>query len=354
MNQPLYIAGPCSAESSEQLRATASQLREISFTYFRAGVWKPRTRPGTFEGHGEKALPWLNEIQHEFGYKIAIEVASSQHVESALKAGIDAFWIGARSVTNPFTVQEIAESLKGVNIPIFIKTPVNPDLKLWIGAVERIENATSSTIHAIHRGFSVYEKLRYRNDPNWQIALDFKIERPDIKLICDPSHMGGRRAYLLELSQIAMDLHFDGLHLEVHHDPSIAWTDAEQQVNGIQLQQLISAIRLKDRNDNTTEQILELRKEIDNLDEKVLTILIERMKIAQKIGTIKSAQNSTIYQAKRWLELKERNVENAKRLGLSEELVVQLLKLIHQEAIRIQASYVQQEDKNEITSGKFS
>ena len=354
MNHPLCIAGPCSAESLEQLRATASQLREITFDYYRAGVWKPRTRPGTFEGHGEKALPWLNEIQHEFGYKVAIEVASTHHVELALKAGIDAFWIGARSVTNPFTVQEIAESLKGVDIPVFIKNPVNPDLKLWIGAVERIENATSATIHAIHRGFSVYEKLRYRNDPNWQIALDFKIERPDLKLICDPSHMGGSREYLFELSQIAMDLHFDGLHLEVHHEPSLAWTDADQQVNGKQLQQLLSAIRFKDRNDNTTEQILELRQEIDDLDEKVLSVLIERMKIVQKIGTIKSVQNSTIYQAKRWIDLKKRNIETAKKLGLSEDLVVQLLKLIHQEAIRIQASFVQQGDSNEISSGKFS
>ena len=341
MENTLYIAGPCSAESLEQLTATAIQLTDIPFMYFRAGVWKPRTRPGSFEGHGAKALPWLNEIQQQFGYKVAIEVASAHHVELALKSGIDAFWIGARSVTNPFTVQEIADSLKGVDIPVFIKNPVNPDLKLWIGAIERVEKATNHALHAIHRGFSVYEKLRYRNDPNWQIALDFKIERPDIPLISDPSHMGGSRALLLELSQIAMDLHFDGLHLEVHHDPLNAWTDAEQQVNGLELLQILSNIRFRDRTDLLTKEILDLRKLIDILDSRVLEILAERMHIADQIGQLKSENNTTIYQAKRWMELRERNVQKAKQLGLSTEMVSQLLKLIHQEAIRIQASYIQ-------------
>jgi len=340
MDQPLYIAGPCSAESLDQLIAAAHELNGIPFKYFRAGVWKPRTRPGSFEGHGIKALPWLNEIQQKFDYKIAIEVASALHVEQALKAGIDAFWIGARSVTNPFTVQEIADSLRGVNIPLFIKNPVNPDLKLWIGAVERIEHASKAQIHAIHRGFSVYEKLRYRNDPNWQIALDFKIERPDLALICDPSHMGGNRDVLLELSQIAMDLHFDGLHLEVHHHPQSALTDAEQQLTGKELNQLLSNLRLRNRVDLSNQEILDLRIKIDSLDSQVLQILAERMKIADQIGQIKAEHNTTIYQAKRWKELKEKNVRIAETLGLSEEMVSQLLKLIHQEAIRIQASYL--------------
>jgi chorismate mutase len=277
----------------EQLIATAEELNGISFSYFRAGVWKPRTRPGSFEGHGIKALPWLNEIQAQFGYKIAIEVASAIHVEQALDAGIDAFWIGARSVTNPFTVQEIADSLKGVNIPMFIKNPVNPDLKLWLGAVERIENATNTNIHAIHRGFSVYEKMKYRNDPNWQIALDFKIERPDVPLICDPSHMGGTRDVLLELSQIAMDLHFDGLHLEVHNDPIHALTDAMQQINGKELRSLLQKLKLRERNDLINDEILELRDKIDSLDKKVLHILVERMKIADQIGQLKSRMERT-------------------------------------------------------------
>lgn len=348
MKQPLFIAGPCSAESIDQLSATAQELQGISFEYFRAGVWKPRTRPGSFEGHGESALPWLNEIQSKFGYKVAIEVATSSHVEKALKFGMNAIWIGARSVTNPFTVQEISDSLKGVNIPVFVKNPVNPDLKLWLGAMERIESSTNSKIYAIHRGFSVYESLRYRNEPNWQIALDFKIERSDIPLICDPSHMGGKKNVLLELCQIAMDLHFDGLHLEVHHDPKRALTDAEQQITGLELQRLLENLNVRDRNDLNGHEIRTLRKEIDHLDQQVIYSLAKRMKIADQIGKIKWEENTTIYQADRWKELKEKNIKLAKAYGLSEDVAIQLLKLLHQEAISIQSSHIYKNQGNEV------
>ena len=260
---PKIIAGPCSAESREQVLSTAKQLASGRIDFFRSGIWKPRTRTGAFEGTGNVALDWMLEARDKYGLKICTEVANPEHVEAVLKKGFDMVWVGARSTANPFTVQEISESLKGVDIPVMIKNPTNPDLKLWIGAVERFQNNGIRDISVIHRGFSVYEKQRYRNNPNWQIALDLKKELPNMPLLCDPSHISGRRHLIFDISQKAMDLHYDGLMIETHCNPDKALTDSKQQISPKELFELLEKLKLRSRGEFMDDQLREFRLELN-------------------------------------------------------------------------------------------
>jgi len=342
----LLIAGPCSAETREQVLATAEGLCELSIDYFRAGIWKPRTRPGEFEGIGNDAIPWLQDVKTKYGLKISTEVAKAEHVEAVLKAGFDMVWIGARSTANPFTVQEIAEALKGVDIPVMVKNPTNPDLKLWIGAIERIQKAGIKEISAIHRGFSVYEKIRYRNNPNWQIPIDLKQELPFIPLICDPSHIGGRDYLLQEIAQRAFDLKYDGLMIETHCSPPHAWTDAKQQITPAQLLSLVQSLKLRGRQEIDEDEIVELRSQLTTKDEEVIRILSERMEISEQIGNFKKAHNTVILQNNQWEESLRKNLERSKIAQLSPQFSNDLFRLIHQESIRIQAEILS-EKKNE-------
>ena len=339
------IAGPCSAETREQVLKTAEGLSALPLDYYRAGIWKPRTRPGEFEGVGNEAIPWLQEVKNQFGLKISTEVAKAEHVESVLKAGFDMIWIGARSTANPFTVQEIADSLKGVNIPVMVKNPTNPDLKLWIGAIERVEKVGIKEISAIHRGFSVYEKTLYRNNPNWQIPIDLKQELPKIPLICDPSHIGGRDYLLLEIAQRAFDLRYDGLMIETHCSPKDAWTDAKQQITPAELSTLLNSLKVRGRQEIEEEEIIQLRSQLTSKDEEIIQILRERMDVSSLIGSYKKQHNIAILQNSQWEESLRKNLERAKNADLSPQFSNDLFRLIHQESIRIQAEILS-EKKN--------
>ena len=340
------IAGPCSAETREQVLKTAEGLSALPLDYYRAGIWKPRTRPGEFEGVGNEAIPWLQEVKSQFGLKISTEVAKAEHVEAVLKAGFDMIWIGARSTANPFTVQEIADALKGVNIPVMVKNPTNPDLKLWIGAIERVEKAGIKEISAIHRGFSVYEKTLYRNNPNWQIPIDLKQELPTIPLICDPSHIGGRDYLLLEIAQRAFDLRYDGLMIETHCSPKDAWTDAKQQITPAELSTLLNSLKVRGRQEIEEAEIIELRSQLTSKDEEIIRILRERMDVSSFIGSYKKQHNIAILQNSQWEESLRKNLERAKIADLSPQFSNDLFRLIHQESIRIQAEILS-EKKNE-------
>lgn len=331
------IAGPCSAETREQVLETAKGLKDLEIDYFRAGIWKPRTRPGEFEGVGSEALPWMQEVKDSFSLKICTEVAKAKHVEEVLKAGFDMIWVGARSTANPFTVQEIAEALKGVQIPVMVKNPTNPDLKLWLGAVERIQYAGINNISVIHRGFSTYQKTQFRNNPNWQIPIDFRQERPDIPMICDPSHIGGRTHLLQEIAQKALDLKYDGLMIESHCNPMNAWTDAKQQITPNDLNELLSNLIVRDHSEIEADEIQQLRAQINIKDEELIQILRDRMAISEKIGYFKKDRNSAVYQPTRWEEVLRKNVIKAMDAQLSDEFSKELFKLIHQESIRIQS-----------------
>lgn len=331
------IAGPCSAETREQVLETAKGLKDLEIDYFRAGIWKPRTRPGEFEGVGSEALPWMQEVKDSFSLKICTEVAKAKHVEEVLKAGFDMIWVGARSTANPFTVQEIAEALKGVQIPVMVKNPTNPDLKLWIGAVERIQYSGINNISVIHRGFSTYQKTQFRNNPNWQIPIDFRQERPDIPMICDPSHIGGRTHLLQEIAQKAFDLKYDGLMIETHCNPIKAWTDAKQQITPNDLNELLSNLIVRDHSEIEADEIQQLRAQINIKDEELIQILKDRMAISEKIGYFKKDRNSAVYQPTRWEEVLRNNVIKAMDAQLSDEFSKEIFKLIHQESIRIQS-----------------
>ncbi len=346
MSPNTLIAGPCSAETREQVLETAEALTKLPLDYFRAGIWKPRTRPGEFEGIGNDAIPWLQEVKEKYGLKICTEVAKAEHVEAVLKAGFDMVWIGARSTANPFTVQEIADALAGVDIPVMVKNPTNPDLKLWLGAIERIEKVGIKNISAIHRGFSVYEKTKYRNNPNWQIPIDLKQELPKIPLICDPSHIGGRDFLLLDIAQKAFDLKYDGLMVETHFNPSIAWTDAKQQITPFQLGELLQSLKVRGREEIATDEIIDLRSQLTTKDEEIIRILSERMGISEKIGNFKKEKNAVILQNNQWEESLRKNLEKASKAQLSPQFSNQLFRLIHQESIRIQAKTFS-ENKNE-------
>jgi chorismate mutase len=339
-SEPLLIAGPCSAETEDQLVATAHLLANTGkVSALRAGIWKPRTRPGEFEGIGSIGLEWLKRAKAETGLPTTVEVATGKHVEEALKAGVDILWVGARSTVNPFTVQEIADALKGVDIPVMVKNPVNPDLSLWIGALERINNAGITKLAAIHRGFSSYEKTAFRNEPMWDIAIHLKTLAPHLPIICDPSHISGNRDLIGYVSQKALDLDMQGLMIESHIDPSIAWTDAKQQVTPSALAELIDRLTLRKpetRNTEVNDKLSELRNNIDKIDDLIIQKMAERMQIAEKIGQHKKDNNITILQVNRWDEILNKRINYGKALKLSPEFTEKLLELIHAESIRKQ------------------
>tara|TARA_R110000787_G_scaffold96415_5_gene199787 strand:- start:3990 stop:5072 length:1083 start_codon:yes stop_codon:yes gene_type:complete len=339
LNHPLVIAGPCSAESEEQVLNIAHQLKNTDTTILRAGIWKPRTRPGNFEGVGEIGLKWLKKAKEETGLLTATEVANPAHVELALKNDVDLLWIGARTTVSPFIVQEIAEALKGTDKIVLVKNPVNPDLALWLGAVERLYTSNINKLGVIHRGFSTYEKTRYRNNPEWQIPIDLQNLFPDLPLILDPSHIAGRRDIIFDLCQTALDLNFDGLMVETHHDPDKAWSDAKQQITPKVLDQLTIDLKIRKEEGDAVEYInklANLRTQIDVVDHKLTEILGKRMKIADEIGSLKKKNNVAILQNKRWNEILGKMILEGEEVDLSEEFVLKIYKAIHQESINHQ------------------
>ena len=337
--RPLIIAGPCSAETEEQVFNTAKQLSEKGIKIFRAGIWKPRTKPGGFEGIGEQGLPWMQRVKKELDMLVATEVANTKHVEAALNAGIDILWIGARTSANPFAMQEIADALKGADVPVLIKNPVNPDLELWIGAIERINGAGIKRIAAIHRGFSTYDKKLYRNLPMWHIPIELHRRIPNLPVICDPSHIGGRRELIAPLCQQAMDLGFDGLIIESHCSPDNAWSDAKQQVTPDVLDFIID--RLVIRNIiSSTESIEALRSQIDECDNSLLDILAKRMRISREIATYKREHNMTIVQATRYNEILDKRGAQGVLCGMSDEFVRTIFERIHEESVRQQLEVI--------------
>ncbi len=342
INEPLIISGPCGAESLEQLMQTAKELKSINkISLFRAGVWKPRTRPNAFEGRGEEALKWLQEVKQEFGFKTTVEVANAQHTELALKYGVDVLWIGARTTVNPFSVQEIADVLKGTTIPVLVKNPIHADLQLWIGAIERIYNAGIHQIAAIHRGFHFYGKTKYRNKPLWQLPIELRTLLPDLPIICDPSHISGNRELIPSVAQKALDLGMNGLMIESHYDPAVALSDAEQQLTPQQLNELISKLVLRKSNcddEKTINKLAELRKIIDEIDDELINVLKKRIQIIEEIGTYKKEHNITIFQLERWQEILRTRGQWADKIGLSRQHVEKLCQLLHEESIRIQNS----------------
>ena len=339
--RPFVIAGPCSAETEEQVLTTARQLAAKGCHNFRAGVWKPRTKPGGFEGQGEIALPWVQAVKRETGMKVAIEVAKQEHVELALKYNIDILWIGARTSANPFAMQDLADSLRGVDIPVFVKNPVNPDLELWIGALERLNQAGIKRLAAIHRGFSSADKKIYRNLPMWQIPIELHRRIPDLPIICDPSHIGGRRDLIAPLCQQAMDLGFDGLIVESHCNPDAAWSDAKQQVTPDILDYILSLLVVRDEH-SSTEGIRQLRSQIDDIDNEIMDMLAKRMRICREIGTYKKEHNMTVLQPSRYSEILEKRGAQAGLCGMSPEFAAHVFELIHEESVRQQLQIVNQ------------
>ncbi|MCK4880005.1 MAG: bifunctional 3-deoxy-7-phosphoheptulonate synthase/chorismate mutase type II [Bacteroidales bacterium] len=343
--KPVIVAGPCSAETEEQMLNTAIPLAEMGIKIFRAGIWKPRTRPNAFEGVGAEGLKWMQTVKRETGMMVATEVANVKHVYEALKFGVDIIWIGARTSANPFAVQDIADSLRGVNIPVMIKNPVNPDVDLWIGAIERINNAGIKQIAAIHRGFSSYDKTLYRNVPQWQIPIELRRRIPEMPIITDPSHICGNREFLYDISQKAMDLNFDGLIIETHCNPDKALSDAKQQVTPDGLKKIIDRLIFRDPdiNEELMLTLAELRDQIDKLDDRIINILEERMAVSEKIGSHKKVNNITILQTKRWDDMLKTRLNLGNRKGLSEEFIIKLFRSIHQESINHQTSVMNEE-----------
>ncbi len=335
--RPLVIAGPCSAESEEQVLATAAALSASGrVDLFRAGIWKPRTRPGQFEGVGSPGLRWLRRVKDEYGLPVAVEVATERHVYEALKHGVDAVWIGARTSVNPFAMHEIASALKDSDVMVFVKNPVNPDLELWIGALERISRAGITRIAAVHRGFSTWYICSFRNQPRWQIAVELRQRIPGIGLLCDPSHMGGDRDFIGDLSQKAMDLHYDGLMIESHINPAGALSDRKQQITPVELMKVLGSLVLRSPTTDDPEfleTIEDLRSQIDMYDNLLLDILESRMQVAETIGRYKKEHGITILQSSRWREVKDNAVDKGVRKGLTPEFIQAVLEAIHQESI---------------------
>ncbi len=336
---PLVISGPCSAETYEQVMGTARKLAVIpQVKIFRAGIWKPRTRPSAFEGVGNAGLEWLKDVQRETGLKTAVEVARPEHVEACLKNNVDILWLGARTVVNPFSVQELSEVLKGVDIPVMVKNPLNPDISLWLGALERLNKSGIRKIAAIHRGFYYYHHALYRNQPMWEIPIELQRLVPGLPVICDPSHISGRRDLLLQVSQKALDLEMAGLMIESHFDPENALTDANQQITPEELEKLISSLVVRQtKGDTEFETRLELlRREIDKMDAELLDILSKRMKIVDEIGQYKLENNITILQIRRWSDIIYDRLNLGSRIGLSHDFLINMLQLVHEESIRRQ------------------
>ncbi|WP_299819261.1 bifunctional 3-deoxy-7-phosphoheptulonate synthase/chorismate mutase type II [uncultured Pontibacter sp.] len=345
-NRPLRIAGPCSAESEAQVMQTAQALAQQNIHLFRAGIWKPRSRPNSFEGVGFKGLAWLKQVKQEFGLKVTTEVATARHVEEALNYGIDVLWIGARTTVNPFAVQEIADALKGVQVPVMVKNPVNPDLALWIGAIERIYNAGVTDLAAIHRGFSSYQKSKYRNAPVWQIPIELKARFQSLPIIVDPSHIAGNRDLIFPVSQKALDLGYDGVMIETHPDPDHALSDAEQQVTPARLAEIFEKLQVRKTNYDDVELVNraeELRLQIDAADHDIIAALAKRMALVEQIGEYKKQNNVQVLQLERWKEIFRSRAEWAEEAGITPDFVAELYKLIHVESIRKQTQILNED-----------
>ncbi len=343
---PLVIAGPCSAEGEEQVVNTVREIVKYAngkVHMLRAGIWKPRTRPNTFEGVGEIGLPWIKKAGIEFNLPVTVEVANPEHVEAALKNEIDVLWIGARTTASPFAVQEIADSLRGTNTPVLIKNPVNPDLDLWIGAVERFYQRGISKLGVIHRGFSSYEKKIYRNPPMWEIPIELRRRYPEIPILVDPSHMGGTRDLISTLTQQAMDLCFDGLMIESHISPDKAWSDAKQQITPKRLGEILSSliVRQPTGTEDSLKPLHDLRSRIDRIDDYIIELLAERMGISEEIGTLKKENQLAIHQSERWAQIVKRALEKGKTGGLTEDFILKLFQQVHNESIRHQSKVMQ-------------
>ena len=339
--RPIVIAGPCSAETEEQVMSTARMLADKGCHIFRAGVWKPRTKPGGFEGNGEKALPWLKEVKEETGMMISTEVATPGHVELAMRYDMDVLWVGARTSANPFAMQALADSMQGLQIPVLVKNPVNPDLELWIGGLQRLNQAGIKRLGVIHRGFSSYDKKIYRNLPMWQIPIELRRRIPGLPIICDPSHIGGRRDLIAPLCQQAMDLGFDGLIVESHCNPKEAWSDAKQQVTPDILDYILSLLVIRD-DTFTTEDIRSLRAQIDELDNSLMELLAKRFRLCREIGTFKKEHNMTILQTRRYNEILEKRGTQAGLCGMNPKFAAHIFELIHEESVRQQLAIVNQ------------
>ena len=339
--RPIVIAGPCSAETEEQVMSTARMLADKGCHIFRAGVWKPRTKPGGFEGNGEKALPWLKEVKEETGMMISTEVATPDHVELAMRYDMDVLWVGARTSANPFAMQALADSMQGLQIPVLVKNPVNPDLELWIGGLQRLNQAGIKRLGVIHRGFSSYDKKIYRNLPMWQIPIELRRRIPGLPIICDPSHIGGRRDLIAPLCQQAMDLGFDGLIVESHCNPKEAWSDAKQQVTPDILDYILSLLVIRD-DTFTTEDIRSLRAQIDELDNSLMELLAKRFRLCREIGTFKKEHNMTILQTRRYNEILEKRGTQAGLCGMNPKFAAHIFELIHEESVRQQLAIVNQ------------
>ena len=338
-SRPIVISGPCSAETEEQVMETAKALASKGIKIFRAGIWKPRTKPGGFEGIGVEGLTWLKEVKKETGMLVSTEVATAKHVFEALKAGIDVLWIGARTTANPFAVQEIADALKGVDVPVLVKNPVNPDLELWIGALERINGAGLKRLGAIHRGFSSYDKKLYRNLPQWHIPIELRRRIPQLPIICDPSHIGGKRELIAPLCQQAMDLGFDGLIVESHCNPDCAWSDAKQQVTPDVLDYILNLLVIR-KEKQTTENLAELRKQIDECDNNLIEELAKRMRIAREIGTYKKEHDMTVLQTSRYNEILDKRGSQGALCGMDSDFIKKVFEAIHEESVRQQLEII--------------
>ena len=339
--RPWVIAGPCSAETEEQVMTTARNLAAKGCHMFRAGVWKPRTKPGGFEGNGEKALPWMKRVKEETGMLISTEVATPEHVELAMKYDMDILWVGARTSANPFAMQALADAMRGLEIPVLVKNPVNPDIELWLGALERINQAGIKQLGVIHRGFSSYDKKIYRNLPMWQIPIELHRRVPVLPIICDPSHIGGRRDLIAPLCQQAMDLGFDGLIVESHCNPDEAWSDAKQQVTPDILDYILSLLIVRSES-STTEGIRMLRAQIDEIDNTLMDLLAKRFRVCREIGTFKKEHNMTVLQTGRYNEILEKRGAQASLCGMDAEFAAQVFELIHEESVRQQLAIVNQ------------
>lgn len=348
LQTPLLIAGPCSAESEEQMLATAAELKQYvpETAVFRAGIWKPRTKPNGFEGVGAVGLQWLSKVKEQYGFLTATEVANDQHVEAALKADVDILWIGARSTANPFTVQEIAEALAGTDKIVLVKNPVNPDLALWIGALERLQNKGIHRIGAIHRGFSTYQKTTYRNLPNWQIPLDLKAEYPTLPLLVDPSHICGNRTGLQSIAQNGLNMGFDGLMIETHHNPDKAWSDAAQQITPEQLHLLIKKLTTRSADTSLFAEDLEkYRMLINETDAQLVQILAQRLNYVSKIGVLKKNNQATVFQPDRWQQVKEQAAKQADQNKICQDFVKDIFKMIHEQSVMVQNQIINGEER---------
>ena len=343
LKHPLVIAGPCSAETEDQVLKIAHDLKDTDVSVYRAGIWKPRTRPGMFEGVGAIGLKWLDKVKKETGLLTATEVANASHVKLALEYDIDVLWIGARSTVSPFIVQEIADALDGTDKIVLVKNPVNPDLALWLGGIERLYSANIKKLGVIHRGFSTYEKSKYRNNPEWQLPIELQNKFPDLPLICDPSHIAGRRDILQDISQTALDLNFDGLMIETHIDPDNAWSDAAQQITPSVLVKMMEDLKIRTLTSEEADyknQLNTLRTQIDVIDHGLLETLGKRMKVAVSIGELKKKKNVAVLQTKRWNEILGNMSLEGEKKGLSEEFVLRMFKAIHQESINNQEKVI--------------